>query len=218
MEKFRLTNHFNLPDTEAGNMRRDLRKEFGRKLMMNDAELDSMKFEGISASVVLNLNHHLDAQNDPSENQSGTIAMTHYLPVKIVNNKRLKELLKRDLNYKDEDSFPFTIIFYSRKCCYSAYNFATEMEKMQCKDSPPIEKIIASSILQVKGERDYDGRIFDDPGHSFLDKIIEQLTFHEHGQYPMKLQYDPMVSTTMVYLVLYTLSMSSNCKSSLNGR
>ena len=199
LEKFRLTNHFNLPDTEAGNMRRELRKEFGRKLMMNDADLDSMKFEGISASVVLNLNHHLDAQNDPSDNQSGTIVMTHYLPVKLVNNRRLKELLG-DLNYTDEDSFPFTIIFYGRKCCGSAYNFAKEMEKMQCKDSPPIEKIIASSILQVKGERDYDGRIFDDPKNTFLDKII----FHtrKSGQYPVKLQYDPMVSITIAYLVL----------------
>lgn len=137
-------------------MRRELRKEFGRKLMMNDAVLDSMKFEGISASVVLNLNHHLDALNDPSKNQSGTIVMTHYLPVKIVEINRLKKLL-RDLNYTDEDSFPFTIIFYGRKCCRSAYNFAEEIEEMQCKDSPQIEKIIASSILQIKGERDYDG-------------------------------------------------------------
>ncbi|GFH59518.1 hypothetical protein CTEN210_15994 [Chaetoceros tenuissimus] len=193
LEKFRLTNHFNLPDTEAGNMRRELRKEFGRKLMMNDADLDSMKFEGISASVVLNLNHHLDALNDSSKNQSGTIAMTHYLPVKIVNNKRLKELLGH-LNYTDEDSFPFTIIFYGRKCCYSVYNFAKEIEEMQCKDSPQIEKIIASSILQIKGERDYDGRIFDDPSHTFLDKFI----LHKIGKYPVKLQYDPMSKWSIV--------------------
>ena len=100
---------------------------------------------------------------------------------------------------------PLTI--FQRKWKHAMQQFFTSDKENYC-----------ISTLQVKGERDYDGRIFDDPGHSFLDKIIEQLTFHEHGQYPMKLQYDPMVSTTMVYLVLYTLSMSSNCKSSLNGR
>ncbi|GFH50662.1 hypothetical protein CTEN210_07138 [Chaetoceros tenuissimus] len=210
LEKFRLADHFDLPNTEAGNMRRDLKKEFGRKLMMNDVNLDSMKFEGISASVVLNLNHHLDALNDPSENQSGTIAMTHYLPVKIVENKRLKKLL-RDLKYTDEDSFPFTIIFYCRKCCRSAYNFAEEIEEMQREDSPQIEKIIALSILQIKGERDYDGRIFDDPSHTFLDKII----FHtrKSGQYPVKLQYDPMSKWSIVLDMILRFGCHCNTNS-----
>ena len=195
LKTFGLSNHFDLPDTEAGNKRKELRKEFGRKLMMSDADLDSFKFEGISASIVFNLNPHLDSENDPSENQSGTIAMTHYIPIKIVENKKLKNILAQ-LNYKDEDSFPFTIIFYSRQCCGSFYNFAKEIEKMQHKDPTKADKIIASSIVQVKGERDYDGRIFDDPSSSFLDRIKHVLSSNEDGQYPVKLQYDPMVSTT----------------------
>lgn len=200
LKKFGLTDHFNLPDTEAGKKRKELRKAFGRNLMINEADLDSFKFEGIFPSIVFNLNPHLDSENDTSENQSGTIAMTHYIPVNIVENKKFKKVLTK-LNYKDEDYFPFTLIFYSRQCCRSFYNFAMEIEKLQ-DSTHKADKIIASSIVQVKGERDYDGRIFDDPSHSFLDRIMQGLSSHKSGQYPVKLQYDPMVSTTIAYFAL----------------
>ncbi|GFH50803.1 predicted protein [Chaetoceros tenuissimus] len=195
LEKFGLSNHFDLPDTEAGKKRKELRKEFGRKLMIDDAYLDSFKFESISASIVFNLNPHVDSENDPSENQSGTITTTHYIPVKIVENENLKKLLT-ELNYKDDDSFPFTLIFYSRKCCRST--FAEVIEEMQRKKSTPVDKIIASSIVDVRGKRDYDGRIFDDPSHHHLDKIIQGLSSNEDGQYPVKLQYDPMSKWSIV--------------------
>jgi hypothetical protein len=162
----------------------ELRREFAKSLHL-DKEEDFSYFlaEAISIIIPIIVFPHRDGSNDTVENQSGTVTINCSLRTSIITNKHLKTYLQ-NLGYID--TFPCSVIFYSRACCGTYYRRIRALSKLEKKST--IGKSIVSSvkIAQNRDEKDYIGRIFDNT--EYLASIIRKMEGKISNEYAHRLQ------------------------------
>ena len=184
--------HFKLPNTNAGHARKTLRHELASLLGVGVHEYEYFLTEAISIIIPIIILPHRDKLNDgKTKNQSGTITLNCTLPMSIITNKQVLELLKL-LGYTT--TFPCSIIFYCRGCCGNYSNFVEKLNEME--QGSTAEQAIVACVRKadVVEPRDYIGQYFNSsPCH--YDTIFAKLV-ETTPKIPVSFKYDIMVSLT----------------------
>jgi len=182
--------HFKLPNTSAGDARKKLRHELAALLGVEGLEYEFFLTEAISIIIPIIILPHRDKLNDgKTKNQSGTVTLNCTLPISIITDKKVLELVKL-LGYTT--TFPCSIIFYGRGCCGSYFNFVEKCNEME--QGSKAEQAIVSCVRKtdVVDSRDYIGQLFNSsPCHydTISAKLVEATPKME-----VSFKYDIMVS------------------------
>jgi hypothetical protein len=173
MPKFKHDHQSKLPDTKGGKARAKLRWGFASSLFVPEKDNEYFPIEAISIIIPIIVGPHVDAMNDGvHSNQSGTLTVNCSLPINMIKNKILLKKLE-SIGYTD--TFPCSIIFYTRKCCGTYYKFMCSLEKLGSGSN--IEQVVVESIRKKKGmnTRDYIGNLFDDHDRAYHNNLMERL-------------------------------------------
>jgi len=182
--------HFKLPNTNAGDARKILRHKLAALLGVEGLEYEFFLTEAISIIIPIIILPHRDKLNDgKTKNQSGTVTLNCTLPISIITNEKILELVKL-LGYTT--TFPCSIIFYGRGCCGNYFNFVEKCNEME--QGSKAEQAIVSCVRKtdVVDPRDYIGQLFNSsPCH--YDTIFAKLV-ETTPKIPVTFKYDIMVS------------------------
>jgi hypothetical protein len=178
--------HFKLPaNTAGGRSRQGLRSKFAEKLGVSNADFDLFLCEAISVIIPSVVKFHQDSSNDPNENFSGTLTLNCSLPTELIENGKLKDLL-RTQGYGEQ--FPFSVILYDRAVCRHYETLFENLHKLSLKSSIGLEIVKAITDTTVKNKRNYY-RLFDhDEQYNWLSKKIR-----DRGKVKVPFTYDIMV-------------------------
>ena len=179
-----------MPKTDAGHARNILRHKLASLLGVGGHQYEYFLTEAISIIIPIILLPHRDKLNDgTAKNQSGTVTLNCTLPISIITNKKILEIVKL-LGYTT--TFPCSIIFYGRGCCGNYLKFMEKLNDME--QGSKAEQAIVSCIRKtdVVDSRDYIGQLFNSsPCHydTISAKLVEATPKME-----VSFKYDIMVS------------------------
>jgi hypothetical protein len=178
--------HFKLPaNTAAGRSRQDLRSKFAEKLGVSNADFDLFLCEAISVIIPSVVKFHQDSSNDTDENFSGTLTLNCSLPTELIENGKLKDLLRRQ-GYGQQ--FPFSVILYDRAVCRTYETQSENLHKLSLESSIGLEIVKAITDTRVNNKRNFH-RLFDhDEEYTMLSQRIRGW-----GKFRAPFMYDIMV-------------------------
>ena len=158
---------FKLPNTKAGDKHKLLQHKLASLLDIGDVEYEFFLTEAISIIIPIiipfNILPHRDKLNDGKNTKSGTVTLNCTLPISIITNKKVLELVKL---LRNSTTFPSSIIFHS-------------MEKLnEIEQGSKLKQAIVSCVQKtnVVYPRDYIGQLFNSsngPYDSIFAKPVE---------------------------------------------
>ena len=164
------------PTNSDSAIRHQLRQEFAKYLYIPECDIPFFIAEGIAIVLNPSLGPHKDDLNDPNFDTTLTItSMVSQSTDSVEEDKKLMQLVGK--------TFPFTVIFYSRRVCGSYHLLRSELDCFSKVGG--FQAYLVQCILDVHSPNNYYARLFD--SNEYYSHLLRQ-----SGAVTMPRYYDPL--------------------------